>query len=67
MINYNKENDLSDFSLIDFLKNNIFQILLLTLTFVIIYIVDRITFFNNMFIHIQQQKMLKEYNKKIKK
>ena len=69
MINNSEENDLTEFSvfsIFDFLKNNIIQILLLLLAFVIIYVVDRINFFNNMFINIKQQKMLKEYKKQRK-
>ena len=64
MINYSKENDFTVFSFIYFVKNNIIQLLLLLLAFFIIYVVDRITFLNNMFIHIQQQKMIKQYKKK---
>jgi hypothetical protein len=64
MINYSKENDFTVFSFIYFVKNNIIQLLLLLLAFFIIYLVDRISFFNNMFIHIQQQKMIKQYKKK---
>jgi hypothetical protein len=62
MINYSEENDLSEFSnfsFIDFFKNNIIQLLLLLLVFVIIFVVEKITFFNNMFLHIQQKKVLK--------
>jgi len=69
MINYSKENEFSEFSefsFIDFFKKNVYQLLLLLLAFFIIYVVDRITFFNNMFIHIQQQKMIKQYKKKDK-
>jgi len=54
-------------SIIKFIQNNIIQLLLLGLVFVVIYIVDRITNFNNVLIDIQNQQMMKEQMKIMKK
>jgi len=54
-------------SFINFIQNNIIQLLLLVLVFVVIYVVDCITNFNNVIIAIQNQQMMKEQMKIMKK
>jgi len=54
-------------SIIDFVKNNVIQILLFLLVFVIIYIVDHISNINTMLIAIQQQKDAVQQKKILKK
>jgi len=70
----NYEDDFSFYninSLIDFVKNNIIQILLFLLVFVIIYIVDHISNINTMLMVMQQQqepaKVMKKSKLKFKK
>ena len=71
--NKNEKNDDEEFSILNlnsvmnFIKNNIIQLLLLVFVFVIIYAVDRITHFNNILVAIQQQKIMKEQMKQMKK
>ena len=62
----NYEDDFSFYninSLIDFVKNNVIQIFLFLLVFVIIYIVDHISNINTMLIAIQQQQAAKMMKK----
>jgi hypothetical protein len=56
-----------EFSFIEFIQNNIIQILLLGLVFVIVYVVDRLTYINNLISVAQDQKMMKEHMKLMKK
>jgi hypothetical protein len=53
-------------SLIDFVKNNVTQILLLLLVFVIIYIVDHISNINTFLMAMQQQQEASKFMKKTK-
>jgi Na+/H+ antiporter NhaC len=62
----NKNEDKS-INIIDFIKNNFFQIILFILVFIIIYIVDRITFHNANLMILNQQKIMKEQMKQFKK
>ena len=57
----------AEFSITEFIQNNIIQILLLGLVFVIVYVVDRLTHFNNLIAAAQQQQMMKEHMKQMKK
>jgi hypothetical protein len=62
----NYEDDFSFYninSLIDFVKNNVVQILLFLLVFVIIYIVDHISNINTMLMAMQQQQVVKMMKK----
>ena len=54
-------------SLIDFVNNNITQLLLFLLVFVIIYIVDHISNFNTMLMVIQEQQSKNQQQKLLKK
>jgi hypothetical protein len=54
-------------SVINFVQNNIIQLLLFGLVFVVIYLVDRVTHYNNILAAIQQQKIMKEQMKQMKK
>jgi len=54
-------------SIINFVQNNIIQLLLLMLVFIVIYVVDRITQFNNLLIAIQQEQMMRQQVRQIKK
>jgi hypothetical protein len=54
-------------SIFDFIKKNFFQIILFILVFVIIFIVDRITFHNSKLMALHQEKMIKEQMKRFKK
>jgi cell division protein FtsL len=56
-----------EFSITDFLQNNIIQILLLGLVFLIIYAVDQVTHLNNLIAATQQQEMMKKHMKQMKK
>ena len=62
-----EKNDEEEFSILNFIQNNVIQLLLLGLAFFIIYIVDRITHFNSIIIIMQQQQMMKEQMKQMKK
>jgi hypothetical protein len=67
--NNNKDDELSIYnfkSIIHFIQNNIVQIILFILVFVIIYLVDRVTHFNTMLVAIQQQQIMKDQMKKSK-
>jgi len=55
----NKNEDKS-INIIDFIKNNFFKIILFILVFIIIYIVDRITFHNANLMILNHQKIMKE-------
>ena len=63
------ENDKNEdeFSVFYFVQNNIIQLLLFGLVFVVIYAVDRVTHFNNILAAMQQQQMMKEQIKQMKK
>lgn len=63
----NAKNEDDEFSILNFIQNNIIQLLLLGLVIIVIYVVDQITHFNNILISIQQQKMMKEQIKQMKK
>ena len=54
-------------SIIDFVKNNLIQILLFLLVFVIIYIVDYVSNINAMLMAFQQQQMAFQQQKMEKK
>lgn len=54
-------------SVINFIQNNIIQLLLFGLVFFIIYIVDRVTHLNNIIAAAKQQQMMKEQLKQMKK
>jgi hypothetical protein len=56
-----------EFSITDFIQNNIIQILLFGLVFVIIYAVDQVTHLNNLIAAAQQERMMKEHMKQMKK
>ena len=65
----NNNNELSIYnfkSIVHFIQNNIVQIILFILVFVIIYVVDRLTHFNTMLVAIQQQQIMKDQMKKSK-
>jgi hypothetical protein len=68
MDNTEQEKNMNDeFSIMNFIQNNIIQFLLLGLVFFIIYIVDRVTHLNNLIVAAQQQQMIKEQMKQMKK
>ena len=68
MDNTEQEKNMDDeFSIMNFIQNNIIQFLLLGLVFFIIYIVDRVTHLNNLLAAAQQQQMIKEQMKQMKK
>lgn len=68
MDNTEQEKNIDDkFSIMNFIQNNIIQLLLLGLVFFIIYIVDRVTHLNNIIAAAQQQQMIKEQMKQMKK
>jgi hypothetical protein len=68
MDNTEQEKNMNDeFSIMNFIQNNIIQFLLLGLVFFIIYIVDRVTHLNNLLAAAQQQQMIKEQMKQMKK
>ena len=54
-------------SLIDFVNNNVIQLILFLLVFIIIYIVDHISNFNTMLMAIQQQQSINQEQKLLKK
>jgi len=56
---YEKNED-DEFSIFNFIQNNIIQLLLLGIVFFVIYAVDRITHFNNVLVAIQHEQMMKE-------
>jgi len=67
--NNNNDDELSIYnfkSIVHFIQNNIVQIILFILVFVVIYVVDRLTHFNTMLVAIQQQKIMKEQMKQMK-
>jgi len=64
--NNNNDDELSIYnfkSIIHFIQNNIVQIILFILVFVIIYLVDKVTHFNTMLVAIQQQQIMKDQMK----
>jgi hypothetical protein len=66
----NNDDEFSIFNLnsvINFIQNNIIQLLLLGIVFFVIYAVDRVTHFNNILVAMQQQQIMKEQMKQMKK
>jgi hypothetical protein len=53
-------------SIIEFVKNNLTQIFLFLLVFIIIYIVDHISNFNAMLMAIEQQQLAVQHKKNLK-